>query len=397
MDQPILAQLKKFAPNAKTDYLQAIIDGWEHAVAARIDTPLRFQHFMAQIAHESSGFTSLSENMRYSGKRLSEVFKTRNGLTPQRAGSLARQGPEAIANFVYGGEWGRKNLGNTQEGDGWLFRGGGFMQTTGRANYTARGKALGMSAEQLAEAVREPGPAFAVACKEWEVRKCNEAADRDDVAGVTKKINGGTNGLADRKEWLQKAKATFKDISKPKVVSGGLADRMDREQVARIQRQLDTLGYHEVGEADGLWGPRTRGALSTFQLDQSPPLPQTTGELDRDTMDALFVIARPRPIDVARRTANSAVVAASAPGVIQPNLVGRFRAGVAAVGSGILAAGTGALSYLREGYEYVNDIRESIPVWAWLTLLGAVCTYFWYNNKKGVEGAVESYRAGKVV
>lgn len=397
--EPILAQLKKFAPAAKPSFLQAIIDGWEHAVAAGINTPLRFQHFMAQIAHESGGFTSLSENMNYSGKRLSEVFGKRNGLTPQKAGALAKQGPETVANFVYGGEWGRKNLGNTQPNDGWEFRGGGFMQTTGRANYTARGKALGMSADQLSEAVREPGPAFAVACKEWEVRGCNTAADRDDVVAVTKKINGGTNGLADRKEWLAKAKTTLVSAGakRPERVSGGLADRMSRAQIEGVQRQLDKLGYHEVGEIDGLWGPRTRGALSSFQLDQSPPLPEVSGSLDQDTVNALFVIAKPRSIDTARQTATSAVVAAAAPGVIEPNIWGRFIGKLGAVGSGILAAGAGALSYLREGYEYVNDIRESVPVWAWLALLGAVCTFFWYNNRQGVKGAVESYRAGKVV
>jgi predicted chitinase len=384
-----LSRLKKFAPKGKPELLGAVARGAADLQRAGITTPLRFQHFMAQLAHESGGFTSLSENLNYtSAARIRAVWPTRF-KTNKAAQPFVRK-PRDLANKVYNGRLGNR----AGSDDGWIYRGGGFMQTTGRANYAEKGELTGFSLEEKPELLRDPDTAFVVACKEWEVRKCNEAADRDDVAGVTRKINGGLTGLADREEWLQRAKEIFKDTSKPKVVSGGLADKMSRDQVRRVQLLLDDAGYHEVGAIDGLWGPRTRGALSSLQLDND--LPDTNGMLDERTL-AFLPLAPQRPVDTARATATSAVVAVNAPGVIASSLAGRFRAKVGALGSGVVAVVLGAFSYLREGYEYVEDIRESIPVWAWIALLGAVCTYFWYNNARGVKGAVESYRAGKVV
>jgi predicted chitinase len=391
MEKVVLAQLKKFAAGAKSEVLQAIVDNWNAAQKAGINTPLRFQHFMAQLAHESGGLRRLVESLSYSSaENIRETWPSRF-RTNKAAEPFVRE-PRKLANKVYNGR-----MGNVEgSDDGWNYRGRGLIQTTGRDGYRRMGAALGLPLEEQPTLLERPDIAFRVACEEWRARKCNEAADRDDVVAVTKKINGGTIGLADRKEWLSRAKEIFKDTSKPKVVSGGLADKMSREQIARVQSLLDDAGYHEVGEIDGLWGPRTRGALSSLQLDNPNSVDNTDGVLTERTL-AFLPIAPPRPVDTARATATSKVVAAAAPGVIEPNLVGRFRAKIGGLGAGALAVVTGAMSYLREGYEYINDIRESIPIWAWLALLCAVCTYFWYNNKKGVEGAVESYRAGKVV
>ena len=103
-----------------------------------IDTPLRKAHFLAQIDHESKGLTSLTESLNYSvegllstfsRKRISEADALKYGRTKTQ-----RANQKAIANIIYGGEWGRLNLGNTEPGDGWKYRGRGALMCTGRAN-----------------------------------------------------------------------------------------------------------------------------------------------------------------------------------------------------------------------------------------------------------------------
>ncbi|MEN9928309.1 MAG: hypothetical protein RLZZ231_230, partial [Bacteroidota bacterium] len=106
-----------------------------------INTPKRIAHFLAQIHEETGGFVKLSENLNYSPAGLMKTFGT-NQISPAQANQYGRMvnrkaNQEAIANIVYGGEWGKKNLGNTQVGDGWRFRGRGLIQITGRANYQA--------------------------------------------------------------------------------------------------------------------------------------------------------------------------------------------------------------------------------------------------------------------
>lgn len=392
-----LTQLKRFAPDAKQDILRAIVDNWDAARAAGIDTPLRIQHFLAQIAHESAGFTALSENFNYkSGSRLYDVFDNppRNGLTRQKAVSLVKQGPEAIANFVYGLAWGKKNLGNTKPGDGWLFRGGGLMQTTGRYNYTKRATALGMTAEELAEAVRDPATAFIVACKEWEVRKCNTAADRDDVVDVTKKINGGTTGLKDRRVWLADAKNIFLRAAAEEV-SAGLADNMTEDEIKSIQMMLDQKGYHEVGEIDGRWGRKTRGAMSTFQLDNG--LANTDGKLDEATLAAL-PIAPNREIAAERKNANVKTVMDNAPGVIAPSVATKQQGLWATIALTFSTIATIVMNNLRVAYEYIEDFRDVVPLSVWFGLFAAVIFYFgWLRPRQQEKSSVKSYQTGKAL
>lgn len=117
-----------------------------------INTPLRIAGFMAQCAHESADFTRLEENLNYSEKALNSVFGRYFGKGKRDAKEYARD-PKAIANYVYQDEFRSKRgaLGNTERGDGWRFRGRGIKQLTGRNNYRAFGKSVGMSAEEAAE------------------------------------------------------------------------------------------------------------------------------------------------------------------------------------------------------------------------------------------------------
>ena len=173
-----------------------------------ITTDLRIAGFMAQCAHESADFTRLEENLNYSEKALNSVFGRYFGEGKRDAKEYARN-PEKIANYVYQDEFRSKRgaLGNTNDGDGWRFRGRGIKQLTGRNNYTAFGDSIGMSAEEAAEYVATPAGAIESACWFWKTNKLEKYADNDDNLGLTKKINGGTIGLEDRDKRYKDAKA----------------------------------------------------------------------------------------------------------------------------------------------------------------------------------------------
>ena len=170
-------------------------------------SPLVMSHIIAQVGHESGGFARLEENLNYrSADRLIAVFGSRNGLTREIAYKMAGN-PIQIANFVYGGEWGRRNLGNTQPNDGYFFRGGGLIQLTGRSNYTKASDALGIGITRLPDLVRKDEAIAAQAAMWWlwdnGLLKYFEA---DDVRGATRRINGGLNGISDRIARLERAK-----------------------------------------------------------------------------------------------------------------------------------------------------------------------------------------------
>lgn len=177
-----------------------------------INTPLRKAHFLAQVAHESDNFTRTRENLNYASDALLRLFPRRiDKSTADRIGRGAGRpaDQEAIANAIYGGEWGAKNLGNTEPGDGWRFIGRGYIQVTGRANYTAAAKFLGLGGRLLTNPALLESPELAAesAAWFWRSRNLNALADNDDVVGITRIINGGQNGIDHRRELLAKYKA----------------------------------------------------------------------------------------------------------------------------------------------------------------------------------------------
>jgi putative chitinase len=178
-----------------------------------LDTPnlltqrLHFVHFFAQISHES-GFKPQEENLNYSPQGLKTTFKSRiSDAQCQQFGRTAQHPADkrSIANTVYGGAWGLKNLGNTQPGDGYLFRGRGLIQMTGRANYTALGAAYAINPDLLLT----PAGSMRAAIQFWTQRKINVPAAADDVRAVTLLVNGGLNGLADRTALTNRIKAIW--------------------------------------------------------------------------------------------------------------------------------------------------------------------------------------------
>jgi len=160
--------------------------------------------FLAQCHVESMGFNRVEENMNYSAKRLMQVFPGRNGLTMEIARNLAAEGPRAVANFVYGGKWGRENLGNIHPDDGWKYRGRGLIQTTGRDNY--RETSLGMFGDLRLlddpDMLLLPEYAASSAAYYWYSRWLNGV---EDVREVTRRINPALRELDKRRAQTARA------------------------------------------------------------------------------------------------------------------------------------------------------------------------------------------------
>lgn len=156
-----------------------------------ISTPERQAAFIGQCAHESGGFKTLQENLNYSAKGLCATWPSR--FSSEEAAQPFHRNPEKIANKVYSGR-----MGNTEEGDGWKYRGRGLIQLTGKDNYRLASDALGVDFVANPDLVLTKEYAVLTAAWYWNKRGLNKEADAADFAGMTKKINGGTIGLEDR-------------------------------------------------------------------------------------------------------------------------------------------------------------------------------------------------------
>ena len=172
----------------------------------KIDTPLRICHFLAQILHESGHLKYKCENLNYSAESLRKVFP-KYFKTAEIAQQYARK-PEKIANRVYANRMGN---GNEASGDGWKYRGRGILELTGYINYKTCGQDLGIDLENNPSSIIiDPVLDVKIACWFWNKNKLNELADKDDIISITKKINGGLNGISDRCKILNLAKNVIK-------------------------------------------------------------------------------------------------------------------------------------------------------------------------------------------
>lgn len=169
-----------------------------------INTRLRLAHFIAQLKHESCNFTKLTESLKYSEKRLLEIFP--KYFTKETAKEYAGK-PKKIANKVYSNRLGN---GDESSNDGWTYRGRGVIQITGKSNYRYYGKLLELDLVEVPELACEPVYTFMIAGAFWLSKGCNQLADKDDIKAVTRKINGGYNGLEDRKKCLNICKSILK-------------------------------------------------------------------------------------------------------------------------------------------------------------------------------------------
>lgn len=187
-----LEHLQACLPEAKKANLEKYVEGFNETFEHfEINTPERMAMFIAQTAHESGNFNAVEENLNYQAKALLSFWPKKFAGV---ADEYARK-PEKIANRAYCDRMGN---GPESSGEGYKYRGRGIIQLTGKDNYKACGKALGLDLLTDPDQVAKNPVAVLSAGWFWDTRKLNQWADKEDITTVTKKINGGTIGLADR-------------------------------------------------------------------------------------------------------------------------------------------------------------------------------------------------------
>ena len=246
--------LKQIAPNSNDRIISDLEKYFDkHMAKYEVNTYLRVCHFIAQCAHESASFTTLEE-------------------------------------FASGSAYeGRRDLGNTQRGDGVRYKGRGIIQLTGRANYRTFGKSLGYDLEGNPELAEQPEISVLTALEYWKSRGLNAFADRDDITTITRRINGGLNGFEDRKKYLERAKRVLKNVDfSPKNNTNlniVVAKRGDNSNYVRdLQMMLIRKGYIKIA-ADGDFGPQTEAAVRDFQKSKAL---EVTGQIDTNTLNKLM-------------------------------------------------------------------------------------------------------------
>jgi len=193
--------LEKIAPRTKNEVLDKFVEplnslGEKYGI---LENNKRVASFLAQIAHESGGFNFTKENLNYSENALNAVFG--KYFKDVDAADYARQ-PEKIASRVYADRMGN---GDEESGDGWKYRGRGLIQLTGKNNYSKFAEDNDMSLEEVVDYLETDEGAVASAVWFWDTNNLNRYADDDDFVGLTKRINGGTNGLEDRQHHYEVA------------------------------------------------------------------------------------------------------------------------------------------------------------------------------------------------
>lgn len=462
------AQLKAIAGSgARSDLVAAIVRGWPNAVAkAGLTTRLRAAHFLAEIMTETGGLKILEESGAYRWQTILKVFGARQysvqyggrghsaGVTPDEAKRIAAlpvasRGP-VLFNRVYGvgNPTKMREFKNTGPNDGWLYRGGGMMQATGKSNYAKMAKKTGLPLVEHPELLHQPDSSFMAAYLEWaQDGRCNAAADRDDVVAVREIINGGRNGLAECRKYLAKAKQTLVDYSAAPVASFVAMDpAADQDAVAvdppsdpapappnvqpldpdvrgdpvlyDVQKRLKARRY-SPGVIDGRWGSGTSGALSGFMNDRGLALALPTsvetfhGIADqvRDELTEAEAEGWYRPVSEARAAADPKVVTQLAPEVVPAKrnfltaLWGSIVAIATVVWQWVSSTVSDAWDFFTDHRDIVDDhpgllaklwsYAAGVPSEVWLLAGAAGLVFITYNSWRAIKTSTLAVQTGE--
>ena len=229
------SELKRFAPKAKPVYVETLLENLDVLRAAGIlENNFRLAHFFAQVGAETGGLTILRESMAYrTPARLRAVWPSRFGKKSDAFLLELIADPVKLADSVYGGRMGNRK----GTSDGYDYRGGGYIQTTGR--YAVEKYCKALSLDPQASYLDNPLMTLRFACIEWEESGCNAWADQNDILKVSKAINTGSAtsnvmpvGLPDRKAWLAQALKVFAQSKHLAEVADVQADKLDSRTIA---------------------------------------------------------------------------------------------------------------------------------------------------------------------
>lgn len=337
-----------------------------------INTPLRQAHFIAQCMHESDGLHT----------------------TEEYASGAAYEG--------------RSDLGNTKRGDGRRFKGRGLIQLTGRANYARATADLHVDLVSNPTLAGEAPWCYITAGLFWKWKGLNRWADEDDVETITKKINGGYNGLSDRKGYLRRAKTALGlGVYGIAALDDEAGADIPRGKVKAAQTRLRELGYFNVGVIDGDFGSATVAALVQFQKDEKLP---ATGTLDAETETALWEKDE-RDLPKSRREATAADLREKGSETI--NEADGVSSGAVKVGvGGAGLAATGGLDMVSSALGFGSRVKDATEdgdgLLSWLQghalqfiviIVGSALIYFAWKDlypraKKIIEARLKDHRSG---
>lgn len=373
--------LRSLAPRARDDYIDALVSGGDILEKAGINTPMRLAQFLANIAHESGGFTIVRENMNYSKERIKQVWPTR----PEAAKFAGK--PRELANCVYGGRMGNRK----GTDDGWNFRGGGLIQLTGRDSYERFGRELGIPLAEQPELIEDAVVSLKAAA--WEFSKLVTFCDRGEAGfrAVCNGINRGNVaskldpiGWVDRQMWFKRCS----DALSASVAADDTLELGDHGAlVTAFQERLNALGY-VVGRVDGIFGSRMRAAVLAFQAENRL---KTDGIIGAETRKALnSESAVPMPVG---ERANETAADLRASGSEIATAANDLKKVAVVVGGASAATGTAQNTVAQPPVDAIAQTKEivtEISSWQAITkLIGE--TFVWMTSQWWIFGIVLAF------
>lgn len=275
--------LQNVAPSSRKDYVAALSDPDKLLDRFDITTPLRVCHLLAQVLHETGGGRVLFEDLSYTtAKRLLEIFGIGNhsaAILPSEAPELLRN-PQGLAERVYGRGNPAKavELGNKHGGDGFRYRGGGLLQTTGGSAYERVSQLTGVNYYDSPDLIVTEQHSLKPALYEWGEKNLNASADKNDIRTITKRINGGYNGLDSRRDWFERLWSAAGASGRAWEAAAPDAD------TTWLQDSLNTLGADPPLVVDGRYGPATTAAVKAFQKLAKVKADGVAGDVTRAAM-----------------------------------------------------------------------------------------------------------------
>lgn len=407
--------LRAIAPRANPAFVDELAKALDDELPLHgLDTPLRQAHFLAQAAHETDGFRTLLE---YWGPT------------------------EAQRRYE-----GREDLGNVKRGDGKRYLGRGIFQLTGRANYKRYGKLLGLALEAKPELAAQPENAVAIAIAYWNGKSLSEAADADDILTITRRINGGLNGLADRRKYLARAKLALMPQRRAGLADIGGEARPEPAAPLEVSTAVPAGDVDRAAAAepraaeDPLIGPnspeRLVQALQEALNQRNYDCGAENGDFGSLTRSAVLSLKANEGLDTSTATIRMSEVEAAGPWIIpgrqDKTVRDRLKAGDESIGFtakvkrwiwGVLgffgiggtatavkdggdAGGTTVLDKADQAlglWERVGDVAAPVANlflgalhWLWLPVIVALLVAWWLSNR-AQRKRLEDYKNARMV